>query len=242
MNYPTVSLSNAAEELNRLHGGIEDKLRSTVADAIRAGEILTQVKDRMSHGDFLPWIKSNCRFAQSSAYRYMQVFEYQNKITSVGNLQEAYTQIETMEAQRRMSEEQRAGARVDAYLKTGEKPEDWRRGTDDKLAEEKRGREERAEKIQQDIAREHAERMKERPAEIGYDDIDRILEETTDQAVKRAEFKERIRVSHEGKADPFVDAIMDYLNGLEDDNRRVEACYNIIKVCKGIANQLQVKE
>ena len=26
---------------------------------------------------------------------------------------------------------------------------------------------------------------------------------------------------------------------LDDDSRRIEACYNIIKVCKGIANDLQ---
>jgi hypothetical protein len=58
----------------------------------------------------------------------------------------------------------------------------------------------------------------------------------------RQQFKDRIRISHEGQADPFVDAIMDYLNGLPDDNRRIEACYNVIKVCKGIANQLQRSE
>jgi hypothetical protein len=51
-------------------------------------------------------------------------------------------------------------------------------------------------------------------------------------------FNDAAKTLHD-KDDPFVDAIMDYLNGLTDDNRRVEACYNIIKVCKGIANQLQ---
>jgi hypothetical protein len=28
---------------------------------------------------------------------------------------------------------------------------------------------------------------------------------------------------------------------LADDSRRIEACYNIIKICKGIANQLQAR-
>jgi hypothetical protein len=39
--------------------------------------------------------------------------------------------------------------------------------------------------------------------------------------------------------DPFQDAIMDYLEGLENDSRRIEACHNIIKVCKRIAAELQ---
>jgi hypothetical protein len=65
-DYPSVSIETAGKELDRLHRSIEGKLRSTVDDAIRAGEILTQVKGRLSHGDFLPWLKANCSFR--SAY------------------------------------------------------------------------------------------------------------------------------------------------------------------------------
>jgi hypothetical protein len=36
--------------------------------------------------------------------------------------------------------------------------------------------------------------------------------------------------------------ILDYLEGLENDSRRIEACYNIIKVCKRIAVELQEKK
>jgi hypothetical protein len=39
--------------------------------------------------------------------------------------------------------------------------------------------------------------------------------------------------------DPFQDALMDYLEGLENDSRRIESCYNIIKICKRIAVVLQ---
>ena len=42
--------------------------------------------------------------------------------------------------------------------------------------------------------------------------------------------------------DPFQNAILDYLEELADDNRRIEACYNIIKICKEIANSLQSKQ
>jgi len=45
-------------------------------------------------------------------------------------------------------------------------------------------------------------------------------------------FKKSIRLSAE-------DAIIDYIDGLNDDNRRIETCYDIVKICKHIANELQ---
>ena len=62
-----------------------------------------------------------------------------------------------------------------------------------------------------------------------------------DKSKKRSSFKERIRLSFDGQKDPFIDALMDYLEGLDDDNRRIEACNNIIKVAKNIAKELQRK-
>lgn len=56
---------------------------------------------------------------------------------------------------------------------------------------------------------------------------------------KRSTFKDKIRLSDDGKADPFVDAIMDYLSELKNDTRRIEACNNIIKVCRNISVKLQ---
>ena len=44
----TLMVSNV-KELNDLHQQIEGKLRSTVQDAIRAGELLTQAKDSLPH-------------------------------------------------------------------------------------------------------------------------------------------------------------------------------------------------
>jgi hypothetical protein len=34
---------------------------------------------------------------------------------------------------------------------------------------------------------------------------------------------------------------LDYLETLENDSRRIEACHNIIKICKHIAAELQSK-
>jgi hypothetical protein len=68
------------------------------------------------------------------------------------------------------------------------------------------------------------------------------LDQHIETEKKRTEFKEKIRLSADGMKDPFQDALMDYLNGLENDNRRIEACYNIIKICKKVAVELQSKD
>lgn len=56
---------------------------------------------------------------------------------------------------------------------------------------------------------------------------------------KRNEWKEKIRLSDGGKDDAFMDAIVDYLETLPNDNRRIEACNNIIKICRNISVELQ---
>lgn len=39
--------------------------------AIRCGQLLLEQKARLEHGDFQPWIEAHCRFAYSTAARYM---------------------------------------------------------------------------------------------------------------------------------------------------------------------------
>lgn len=247
MNYPVVSITTAGEELNRLHQEIEGKLRSTVQDAIRAGEILALVKTRVGHGDFLAWVKANCRFSERTAQNYMRLYAYRSKTASVADLQEAYRQVETLEAQEKRTEGELAEQRVQTYLKTGVKSDGWRRGTDDKLAEEERARDERVEKAKLEM--EEARLRKEedsrgfRQAQEGIketiDLLKGVAEEAVEHTEKRLAFKERIRLSQDGSRDPFVDALMDYLEELADDNRRLEACQNIIKVCRNVAVALQ---
>ena len=252
-DYPVVSITNAPDELNRLHAEIEGKMRATVQDAIRAGEILAQVKGRLPHGDFLPWVKVNCRFSDQTARNYMGLFSHHDKIKTVLNLQEAYRQIESIEAKEKDTEAEKTKALIREYKTTGKKPEGWDRSTDyearkqakadeiqSRLDAAEAARTERVGKMQDDLRREHEQNTRRSPPpSIEKDEIDKLVAQVIDQAEKRSSFKESIRVSHEGKDDPFVDAIMDYLETLTDDNRRIEACYNIIKVCKGIANQLQ---
>lgn len=236
-----------AKQLNELHASIERKLKSTVTDAIEAGRLLSEKKAELPHGEFLPWMKLNCSFSQQSASNYMRLFEHSDKLPTVGNLQEAYRQVEQIESRKQQTERTNAMHRVKDYLKTGEKPDGWRRGTDDKLAEEERHRRERAqmeaERLRQEMQDKEAERDRKKESSQRERVTDKFFAEAIEQMgqreEKRASFKERIRLSDAGRDDAFVDAIMDYLEELDNDSRRIEACQNIIKVCRNVAADLQ---
>ena len=92
----TLMVSNV-KELNDLHQQIEGKLRSTVQDAIRAGELLTQAKDDLPHGGFIPWIEQSCAFGRKTAHRYMGIYEHKSKCLTVSHLPEAYKQVKQLE-------------------------------------------------------------------------------------------------------------------------------------------------
>ena len=249
MNFPVVSIETAAVELDRLHGEIETSLRMTVEYAIRAGEILSNVKEKIGHGEFLPWLNSSVSFSERTAQNYMRVYHHSDKTASVADLQEAYRVVERIETQERQTENQKAMQRVREFNKTGKKPEGWRRGTDDKIAQEEADRDDRLEAVKSKMAEAEkvkAETRQQREADDETWEHSSAVLESVSKAIsekleQRARFKERIRVSQSGESDQFIEALMDYLDELENDNRRIEACQNIIKVCRNIAAELQVQ-
>ena len=242
-------ITNNTKELNDLHQQIEGKLRSTVQDAIRAGEILMQAKHKLAHGELGQWIENNCIFSSKTAYRYMGIFEHKSKIVTVTNLPEAYKQVKQLESAKKQTENQKAFKRVQEYKKSGVKPEGWRKNTDDRLYQEELDRDERIRRFKESADAESRKSADQRTAhrklgdkiDDAGDKISAGLKDLQNRLKIRETFKEQIRISSEGKDNPFIDALIDYLQGLDDDNRRLEACYNIIKVAKSIAKKLDRK-
>jgi hypothetical protein len=58
------TLDTLAREINTEHTACESAANATVTHALRAGGLLTEVKGRLSHGQFGPWLPKN--FAGSS--------------------------------------------------------------------------------------------------------------------------------------------------------------------------------
>jgi hypothetical protein len=239
-----------------------------VAEAIEIGRFLAQARAQICHNDkFVTWLENNIRFSQRAAYRYLALYKYQSKIASAHNLTEAYKFIETLDAQEKKTETQKARARVKEYLKTGRKPEGWRRGTDDNLAQEEKDlnariqstfetmrkeaeeREARTREYEAEVARLEAERKK-AEADCQYhkeraESFENIffnpLNRQEEIEVSSVPFKQRIELSAVEKNNQYYTAVLDYLADLPSDNRRIEACHNFIKICKRVSIQLQTE-
>lgn len=82
-----------------LHLGIEASLRRSVQDAIKLGELLTEQKVALSHGEFLPWIERELPFNERTAQRYMLLFRYKPKCDTLSDLRTAY-EVAQIEDQR----------------------------------------------------------------------------------------------------------------------------------------------
>lgn len=66
---------------------LNDRMKRTVEDIIAIGQDLIAVKEKLSHGAFLPWIEAEFGMKQAAAYRFMQVAEnYGGKLINFVNL------------------------------------------------------------------------------------------------------------------------------------------------------------
>ena len=70
-----VLLDSTAREINDAHRMARQHAESAVQYAICCGELLTQQKAKLRHGEFKPWIEANCEFSYRSAAVYMKVAE-----------------------------------------------------------------------------------------------------------------------------------------------------------------------
>src|SRR3974390_2149277 len=80
----------AKSEITRLHSEILEAARTSVDKAIRIGELLTQEKDKLDHGQWLPWLKANVPFTRATAANYMRCWERREELKCKTVLGEAY--------------------------------------------------------------------------------------------------------------------------------------------------------
>lgn len=225
-------------------------LKMTVQKAIKVGGLLVEQREFVGHGNFVSWLDENLDMSQRTAYKYIGLFQHRDKIAENANLQDAYQQIETLEKQERQTKEERARALIAEYRRTGIKPEGWTRDLDYRVkkdaeaAEAMQKRKEDAFKRRDDRAKERKERTSDNGAHTPLTDAFQAAASGLIEKLERqATWKEKIRLSDNGKDDAFMDAIIDYLDTLENDTRRIEACNNIIKICRNVSVELQkVKE
>lgn len=84
------SLADLAARINVEHEAAESAYRSGIEHALECGALLLQAKTVLSHGQWLPWLQSNCSVSSRSARLYMQLArnrpELEAKSATVANM------------------------------------------------------------------------------------------------------------------------------------------------------------
>jgi hypothetical protein len=67
------SLKTLAQSVVAEHRGVLAAARSALRHARSAGRFLLTAKERLAHGEWLPWLKDHCKLSPRRAQLYMQV-------------------------------------------------------------------------------------------------------------------------------------------------------------------------
>ncbi len=73
----------AIREINKLYQEIESAGKVMIDKAIRIGELLSEQKDSMKHGEWIPWIEDNLPFGRKQVAAYMRVFSNKGELANV---------------------------------------------------------------------------------------------------------------------------------------------------------------
>lgn len=79
-------------EIKKLHGEIISHLTTSFDKAIRIGELLTEEKGKLKHGEFTPWVNGNLPFTDRTARNYMRLYRERDRLKTetVSDLTSAY--------------------------------------------------------------------------------------------------------------------------------------------------------
>ena len=64
---------------------IKMRLRRTAEDIVEIGRELSEIKEKIGHGNFLPWVEAEFEMGSTSAQRFMQTYEKFGKSTNLVN-------------------------------------------------------------------------------------------------------------------------------------------------------------
>ena len=88
MNLP-VALTALAEKINAEHAIAEEHARTAVQHAIRCGELLTEAKTQVAHGQWLPWLEANFVGSDRTASAYMRLAANRQHVADLSSVREA---------------------------------------------------------------------------------------------------------------------------------------------------------
>jgi hypothetical protein len=74
------SLPELAARIRAEHEATGAALKSSIGHSIAAGELLIEAKDKVPHGQWLPWLRDNCAISERTAQLYMRLAKNRTEI------------------------------------------------------------------------------------------------------------------------------------------------------------------
>lgn len=83
------------DQINKMHRDNENHAQKMIHNAIQIGQLLSEQKESLEHGEWIPWVKDNLCFDARQAQRYMRAYQNRDKIdtTSMTHLSQAMQQL-----------------------------------------------------------------------------------------------------------------------------------------------------
>jgi hypothetical protein len=75
-------LNTLAAAVRDAHSAVEAAARNVFEHAVKAGTALLAAKERLRHGDWLPWVERSCEIEKRTAQRYMQIAGARDELTA----------------------------------------------------------------------------------------------------------------------------------------------------------------
>jgi hypothetical protein len=87
------------QEIGKLHSEIIGHLKTSLEKAIRIGELLSEQKASLKHGQFTTWIEGNLSFTDRTARNYMRLHREKDRLKTetVSDLKSAYKLLESLQ-------------------------------------------------------------------------------------------------------------------------------------------------
>lgn len=118
-----ISIIERAKKINDLHEQILLSARKTVNSVIVIGNMLSEIKTDLKHGEFNNWCKENLNLSRTTIFRYMSIAQNPAKIESAQTTTEAINLISKCSKKKHLKNgiylKNIYGANLTIYVKDG---------------------------------------------------------------------------------------------------------------------------
>jgi len=167
--------------------------------------------------------------SKSTVHRWLEYYEpnEQRLLTD-----DEYEQRKREEQRKKMDHEQAIKDKVQDRIQHNSIPSDWNdeaeQAYQEKLRQEQKNKEWRERIKQESEMREKAPSK----TDEALKDFEELLSDLNVQAENRKKITEKMRLTGDNAYHEFNQMLIDYLESLDSDSQRLEACYNGIKIFK----------